>query len=326
MGALVEVKGVKKYFTVRGLPWERLLQGGPRLIRAVDGLDMDIQPGEVFGLVGESGSGKSTLGRMMVNLYRPSEGKIYYREKEVGARGTAEEAAWFRKEVQMIFQNPYSSLNPRKTIKQILNVPLAARGLNERQAEAESADLVNRVGLSPRYLHSYPHQLSGGQRQRVAIARAIAVNPGFIVADEPVSALDVSVQAQIIDLMLKLREDLGLTYLFISHDLGVVNFICNRVAVMYLGRVVEVADVDSLFNSPAHPYTEALLSAVPSLDTGGRRQRIIPGEATGDAVFSQGCSFHPRCHRRKEEARCAGTRPRLKEVAPGHYAACHWLD
>lgn len=324
MGGLVEVKGVKKHFEVKCLLWDRLIRGVP-VVKAVDGVDLDIQSGETFGLVGESGSGKSTLGRVIVNLCRPSGGKVFYRGKDTGSLDRSD-ISWFRKEVQMVFQNPYSSLNPRKTVRQILHVPLAGRGLRGGRAEAESGEILNRVGLAARYLDSYPHQLSGGQRQRVAIARAIAVNPGFIVADEPVSALDVSVQAQIIELMQKLQEEMGLTYLFISHDLGVVNFICSRVAVMYLGRIVEVAGVDQLFSSPAHPYTEALLSAVPSFEREGRRERIIPGESPVSALNSPaGCSFQPRCHRRNGAPRCAEERPDIREISPGHFVACHCL-
>lgn len=319
---LVEVKDVRKFFPVPQ-PFLASLRRQPApQVRAVDGVSLAIGEGETLGLVGESGSGKSTLGRVILNLHPATSGEVLFAGQPVGrwSRGGAEQ---FRRQAQIIFQNPYSSLNPRKTVRQILAVPLGRRGLHGAAMREKARELLERVGLGARYLDAYPHQMSGGQRQRVAVARAIAMEPRFIVADEPVSALDVSVQAQIIHLLEALRRDLGLTYLFISHDLSVVYHLCNRVAVMYLGRLVEVADTDELFRHPAHPYTQALLSAAPQLDRAARRQRILlQGSVPNPLAPPAGCHFHPRCpaERRRE---CGVVRPEMVEIAPGHQVACH---
>jgi len=303
------------------------LVGGARreeIVHAVDGVSLEIGEGEVVGLVGESGCGKSTLGRVVAGIHPPSGGTLSYRGRLIGDLDV-DQAKAFATKVQMIFQDPMSSLNPRFRVREIIGEAPRVHG---QVAAAELDDYVDqlllRVGLDPSYKRRYPHQFSGGQRQRIGIARALAVKPDFLVCDEAVAALDVSIQAQVLNLFMELRKDLGLTYLFISHDLGVVEHLADRVAVMYLGRIVEMSPTAELFEKPNHPYTQALLAEIPRIDLRKRRFQPIKGEIPSPLDPPSGCHFHPRCPHATE--RCRTERPALKAIGPGHLSACHLND
>ena len=320
---LLDVKGLRKFFQIR----KGFLQRVVGHVRAVDDVNFYINKGETLSLVGESGCGKTTTSRCILRALQPTAGNILY-QTEAGqvidiAGIPKQQLRPLRREMQMIFQDPFSSLNPRMTLFDIVGEPLLLAGMKSRQERMERvAELLNLVGLPPEYMRRFPHAFSGGQRQRIGIARALALNPNLVVADEPVSALDVSVQAQILNLMLDLQDELGLTYLFVAHDLSVVKHISDRVAVMYVGKIVEMAGTVPLFNNPKHPYTEALLSAVPKPNPRLRSERIVlKGDVADPSNPPTGCYFHPRCNYATEL--CETDTPSLEEVEPKHYVACH---
>jgi peptide/nickel transport system ATP-binding protein len=294
------------------------------VVQAVDDVSLAVADGEVVGLVGESGCGKSTLGRVVAGVHPPSSGGVWFRGREVSSmKGAAAHEAALK--IQMIFQDPMSSLNPRMRVKDIIGEAAAVHGLvGGQEIDDYVAEMLRRVGLDPADMRRYPHQFSGGQRQRIGIARALAVQPEFLVCDESVAALDVSIQAQVLNLFMKLREELSLTYLFISHDLGVVEHLSDRVVIMYLGRVVETATTEALFAEPNHPYTQALLAEIPRLEARKRRFVPVKGEIPSPLDPPPGCHFHPRCP--YATARCAIEQPMLREVAPGRWSACHLND
>lgn len=317
---LVEVKHLKEYFDVQDGLFKT------RKLKAVDDVTFSINRGETLGLVGETGCGKTTVGRTILNLYKPTDGEIYYDGKLLKSK---EDIAEFRKKATMVFQDPYSSLNPRMTVSDIIAEPLDVHKLYKTQEERRNRvlELMEAVGLNSEHASRYAHEFSGGQRQRIGIARALAVNPEFIVCDEPVSALDVSIQAQVINMFDELQEKLGLTYLFIAHDLLVVRHISDRIAVMYLGKLVEIADSDDIYDHPLHPYTKALISAVPVPDpeTARNNKRIVlTGDIPSPLNAPSGCPFRTRCPYAKDI--CAKSMPELKETKDGHMVACHLVD
>lgn len=315
---LLKVNGLKKYFDIRGGVFSRKVGE----IKAVDDVSFTIQKGEILGIVGESGCGKSTTGKAILRLIEPTAGEIKFENKDI-TKLDEREMRVLRRNMQIIFQDPYGSLNPRHTVEKIVGEPLLVHGVTSKKERKQRVqDLLEVVGLSAYHASRYPHQFSGGQRQRIGIARALANNPKLIICDEPVSALDVSVQAQILNLMAKLREEYQLTYLFIAHDLSVVKHISDRVGVMYLGRIVELTDQDKLYDVPKHPYTQALLSAVPSPDPDAKRDRIIlEGDVPNPENPPQGCAFHTRCPFAMEI--CYTDRPEFQEVEENHFVACH---
>lgn len=318
---LLEVTDLKKYFPIKsGI----LVQREVAAVKAVDGVSFKVYKGETLGLVGESGCGKSTTGRTILQLYRPTAGSVKYMGQEI-TELKGEALRRMRREMQMIFQDPYASLNPRMSVGRIVAEPLVVHNIGtKKEREERVAELLDMVGLNPYFVRRYPHEFSGGQRQRIGLARSLALNPSFIVADEPISALDVSIQAQVVNLLERLQDELGLTYLFIAHDLSMVRHLCDRVAVMYLGKIVEVAESEELYTNPLHPYTQALLSAVPVPDpvVEETRQRIIlKGDVPSPINPPKGCNFNTRCPVSVDV--CFDTDPELVEVLPGHWVACH---
>lgn len=323
---LLAINNLKMHFPIRKGFRSRIAG----YVRAVDDVNLSIQPGETLGLVGESGCGKTTVGRCIARAYTPTSGHILFHNEQgqiVDLAQMHERALRpYRRQVRMIFQDPYASLNPRMTVLDIVSEPLKAHHVaHGQELEDRVATLLRRVGLRPEYMRRYPHAFSGGQRQRIGIARALALDPRLVIADEAVSALDVSVQAQILNLLEDLRDEFKLTYIFISHDLSVVEYIADRVAVMYVGKLVEVANTVRLFSTPKHPYTEALLSAVPKPDPRLKSQRIVlEGDVADPAHPPSGCYFHPRC--RHAQAQCHTDVPALREIEPGHFVACHFAE
>lgn len=313
---LVRVRNLKKYFKV-----------GDRNLKAVNGVNLDIYPGETVGLVGESGCGKSTAGRTMIRLYEPTEGEVLFDGKNI-CKHSVHEMKKVRRKMQMIFQDPYASLNPRMNIRDIIGEPLDIHKIasgSERKARIE--ELLQLVGLNAEHMNRFPHEFSGGQRQRIGIARALAMEPQFIVCDEPISALDVSIQAQVVNLLKDLQSKIGLTYLFIAHDLSMVKYISDRVLVMYLGNMVELADSETLYSNPHHPYTQALLSAVPVPDPEVEKKRmriVLEGDVPSPLNPPSGCVFRTRCP--KAMPRCAEKMPKWNEIKPGHCVACHLYE
>ena len=320
MSALLEVTDLRKHFTKKAL-----LQA-PEVLRAVDDVSFEMAAGETLGVVGESGSGKSTLGRVILGLLKPTTGKVLFEGRDVHALSGTDAVA-LRRAMQVVFQDPLSALNPRMTIGDAIMEPLVAHGLaSGAEAKRKTSEMLERVGLSAEHALRYPHEISGGQRQRAVIARALSLKPKFLVCDEPVAALDVSVQAQILNLLKDLQRDFDLSLLFIAHDLSVVRFMSQRIAVMYLGRIVEIADAETLYTAPKHPYTQALLSAIPSFDASRREARVtLLGEPPSPLSPPSGCTFHPRCAR-FDKGRCDVDVPLLRLVGAGHQAACHLAE
>jgi peptide/nickel transport system ATP-binding protein len=316
---LLEARNLKKFFSVKTTPFTKALP-----LKAVNGVSFHLEEGETLGLAGESGSGKSTLGKLLLRLLTPDQGEIFYRNKALDTLSGTELLS-FRKETQMIFQDPYSSLNPRMRIGDIIGEPIKIHGSKETAGYRDQVvSLMKRVGLSEEHFSRYPHEFSGGQRQRIGIARALAVSPRLIIADEPVSALDVSIQAQIINLLQDLKTEFRLSFLIIAHDLSVLHHMSDRIAVMYLGSIVEIGKTDQVFSHYLHPYTEALLSAAPRMDSQEHRKRIIlKGDIPSPLAPPVGCPFHPRCPYARPDV-CAVIPPPLEKKRPGHLAACHF--
>ena len=321
---ILEVKNLKQHFPIRKGFFQRVVGA----IKAVDGVSFSVKENQVLGLVGESGCGKTTAGRSILRLYDPTDGEVWFRKADgtrVNLAGlTYQQMKPLRRELRMIFQDPFSSLNPRFTVKDIIGEPLVIHKIAKgHELDDRVADLMTSVGLDPMYMRRYPHEFSGGQRQRIGLARTLALSPRLIIADEPVSALDVSIQAQALNLLQQLKDDLGLTLVFISHDLSVIQHVCDSIAVMYVGKIVELASADEVLWNPLHPYTEALVSAVPPADPDIKLNRIIvKGDVPSPANPPSGCVFHPRCQYAKDI--CAKEVPPLVEVTPGHSASCHF--
>jgi oligopeptide transport system ATP-binding protein len=316
---LLQVKNLKKYFPIKG----GILSKTVGHVQAVDDISFDLYPGETVGLVGESGCGKSTAARTILRLIEPSDGEVFFEGQDILKLGKKSMRS-LRRQMQIIFQDPYASLNPRMTVASIVGEPLEIHKIAKGRAKEESvANILEKVGLRPEHMRRYPHEFSGGQRQRIGIARALALNPKLIIGDEPVSALDVSIQAQVINLLEDLQHEFNLTYLIIAHDLSVVEHISDRVAVMYLGKIVELATDRELYQNPSHPYTEALLSAVPRPDPSIKKQRILlPGDVPSPINPPSGCRFHTRCLYAKAD--CKTVEPALQDIGGGHYVACHY--
>jgi len=315
---IVEAKNLKKYFPIKGGVLKRTVGH----VKAVDDITLSIIRGETLGVVGESGSGKSTLGRVILRLMEPTEGQILFENEDI-SRLSNRQLRPFRKDMQIVFQDPFASLNPKMNVQELIEEPLLVQtSLNKNERREKAISLLEKVGLRPDSRLKYPHEFSGGQRQRISIARALALNPKFIICDEPVSALDVSIQAQVLNLMADLQDEFNLTYLFIAHDLSVVKHISDRVAVMYLGRIAEIAPKKNLYETPLHPYTEALLSAIPTTDVDDKKETIlIEGDIPSPIKPPTGCKFHTRCQYCTDI--CKKVVPEFEEVTPGHFVACH---
>ena len=318
---LIRLENVKKYFQAN----KALREENRVYIKAVDGVSLTLRYGETFGLVGESGCGKSTLGQTILRLEDPTDGSIYYRGTDI-AKLSSSELRPYRREMQIIFQDPYSSLDPKMTVGAIIAEPLIVHKMGDaKERERRVAELLELVGLRPEHAKRYPHEFSGGQRQRIGIARALAVNPKFVICDEAVSALDVSIQAQVLNLLRRLQQELGLTYLFIAHGLAVVKYISDRVGVMYLGKIVEVADSDEIYAHPLHPYTQALIKAIPEPNPDiAQSDDLLTGDVPSPIDPPSGCRFHTRCPFATE--RCSAEEPQLRDVGGGHLCACHLLE
>lgn len=326
--ALLTVNRLEKFFPIRRGVLSRVVAN----VKAVDDVSFDVAEGETLGLVGESGCGKTTAGRTILRLLDPTGGSVHFDGRDV-ATAQGDSLRRLRRDMQIVFQDPFGSLNPRMTIQGIVEEGLVVHRMGNRQERLNKVrETLEQVGLDPSYMNRYPHEFSGGQRQRICIARALALNPRFMVLDEPISALDVSIQSQIINLLVVLREKFKLTYLFISHDLSVVEYISDRVAVMYLGQIVELAEAAVLYRKPLHPYSAALLSSIPTMDPTTRRERIVlPGDVPSPVNPPGGCRFHPRCPLRAklspaEQQRCASETPDLRPLAPGHLSRCHFAE
>lgn len=322
---ILELRNLKKYFAVQSK--SLMLSKVVGYVKAVDGIDLQLYEGEVLGLVGESGCGKSTLSKVIVGLEDPTIGQVWLKEQNLVELKTRKEKLEYRKNVQMIFQDPFNSLNPRRLIKDTLKEPLTIHfgNLSNDEKEKMVNELIRKVGLETYHGYRYPHEFSGGQRQRIGLARALIINPKVVIADEPVSALDVSVQATILNLVQKLQKEFGLSIIFIAHDLSVVKHVSDRVAVMYLGRLVEIGPTESIFNKPSHPYTVSLLSAIPFADPDIEKKKIIlKGDVPSPINLPPGCRFHKRCY--KAEAICSTDDPKLREITPGCWAACHFPE